>query len=90
MSLNISDPRTVALVRALAARTGANQTSAIEEAVRMQLERLDSEQGTSPRYERLTRAATVLEELDATTTPDGREGLLRAERDLYDEVGLPR
>lgn len=43
MSLNIKSQRTVALVRELAARTGTNQTAAVEDAVARRLSELDRE-----------------------------------------------
>ncbi len=90
MGLNIKNPRTVALVRELAERTGTNQTSAIENAVRAQLESLEVRQGHRNAQARLTRAAAVLEDVDAHLTDTDRAAMRAAEGDLYDESGLPR
>lgn len=49
MSLNIKSQRTVALVRELAARTGTNQTAAVEDAVARRLSELDARTGHARR-----------------------------------------
>ena len=94
MSLNIKNARTVALVRELAERTGASQTSAIEQAVQRQLEELDARDGHRDRAGRLARATGVLEEIDAHLTDGERTQLTADAADtdgparLYDPQGL--
>ncbi|SEJ51872.1 type II toxin-antitoxin system VapB family antitoxin [Demequina mangrovi] len=90
MSLNIKNARTVALVRELAERTGSSQTSAIEEAVRMQLKRLDAQHGHPEADARLARARVIVAEIQADLGEDDRAAIVAAQRDLYDESGLPR
>ncbi len=87
MSLNIKNERTVAMVRELAARTGASQTSAIEAAVQAQLKDLDRQQSVM-REKRNARARKVLADLHATVTDKDRAAVREAATSLYDEAGL--
>lgn len=90
MSLNIKNPRTVALVRELAERTGTSQTSAIENAVSAQLEGLEAHEGHRDAEARLARARAVLDDVDARLSDADRAAMRAAEHDLYDDAGLPR
>lgn len=87
MSLNIKNPRTHALVRELAERTGQNQTSAVEEAVLRYLEELKR-----PRdYERRTaETKRIVAGIHRTTSPEQIASLRDADTELYDDLGLPR
>ncbi|HTQ18320.1 type II toxin-antitoxin system VapB family antitoxin [Mycobacterium sp.] len=89
MSLNIKSERTVALVRELAARTGANQTAAIEDAVARRLSELDREESVGSESKRAA-AEKTLQELDKLLTDDDKRAIRQAEVDLYDDRGLPR
>jgi len=89
MGLNIKSERTVALVRELAVRTGANQTAAIEDAVARRLAELDRE--VSVRAEsRRAAAEKTLQELRRLLTDDVKRAIRQNEEDLYDDRGLPR
>ena len=85
MSLNIKNERTHARVRELAARTGLSQTSAVEDAVERRLRELQAADD-----QRSARIDSLLARIRAELTDADREALRRAERDLYDEAGLPR
>ena len=85
MSLNIKNERTHARVRELAARTGLSQTSAVEDAVERRLRELQTADD-----QRSARIDSLLARIRAELTDADREALRRAERDLYDEAGLPR
>ncbi|SOJ54502.1 hypothetical protein MSIMFB_01994 [Mycobacterium simulans] len=89
MSLNIKSERTVALVRELATRTGANQTAAIEDAVARRLSELDREE-TARAEARRAAAETTLRELDKLLTDDDKDAIQQSEAGLYDDNGLPR
>ncbi|AGL28209.1 hypothetical protein J113_19150 [Mycobacterium tuberculosis CAS/NITR204] len=89
MSLNIKSQRTVALVRELAARTGTNQTAAVEDAVARRLSELDREdraRAEAPARRRRTDPA----DLDKLLSDDDKRLIRRHEVDLYDDSGLPR
>jgi antitoxin VapB len=86
MSLNIKNPETVALVRELAQRTGLNQTSAVEEAVRAKLAQLTAGEGADVRRIKVNE---LLIELDRSITAHQRRQIRAEETDLYDENGLP-
>jgi antitoxin VapB len=101
VSLNIKNERTHALVRELAALTGTNQTSAIEDAVRRRLEEL---RGEGQRHDRgRPRPDYTPEEVErrradlrriragflAETTPEQRQAMRDHGDWLYDENGLP-
>ena len=85
MSLNIKNERTHARVRELAARTGLSQTSAVEDAVERRLRELQTADD-----QRSDRIDSLLARIRAELTDADREALRSAERDLYDEAGLPR
>jgi antitoxin VapB len=89
VSLNIKSERTVALVRELAARTGTNQTAAIEDAVARRLSELDREE-TARAESRRAAAEKTLRELDQLLTDDDKRAIGQIEADLYDDRGLPR
>ena len=89
MSLNIKSQHTVALVRELAARTGTNQTAAIEDAVARRLSELDREESAHAESRR-TAAEETLRELDKLLTDDDKREIGLNETDLYDDDGLPR
>ena len=89
MSLNIKSPRTVALIRELAARTNTNQTAAVEDAVSRRLSELDREE-TARADSRRVAAEKTLRELDRLLTDDDNRTIRRNEGDLYDDAGLPR
>jgi antitoxin VapB len=91
MGLNIKNERTAALVRTLAERTGMTQTGAIEEAVRSKLAELDRDHAdTSHRREaKRVAAERLLGELHNSLTAAERKRLKAAEKELYDDTGLP-
>lgn len=89
MSLNIKSERAVALVRALAARTGSSQTAAVEDAVARRLTELDRDDEARAESRRAA-AEGVLSELDKVLTDDDRSMIAQTESDLYDDGGLPR
>ena len=88
MSLNIKSPRAVALIRELAARTGTNQTAAIEDAVARRLSELDREE-TANADARNAAAEKVLRELEKLLTDEDRQLMRQNESELYDDKGLP-
>lgn len=88
MALNIKNTATVALVRELAEKTGQSQTSAIETAVRAELDRLTAKEHARGADERYKRAMKIVDEIDASMTDDDREAIRHAQEDLYDEYGL--
>lgn len=89
MSLNIKSQRTVALVRELAARTGTNQTAAVEDAVVRRLSELDREDRARAEARRAA-AEQTLRDLDKLLSDDDKRLIRRHEVDLYDDSGLPR
>jgi antitoxin VapB len=89
VSLNIKSQRAVALVRELAARTGTNQTAAIEDAVARRLSELDREEAAHAESRRAA-AEKTLRELDKLFTDDDKRAIGQNEADLYDDNGLPR
>lgn len=89
MSLNIKSQRTVALVRELAARTGTNQTAAVEYAVARRLSELDREDRARAEARRAA-AEQTLRDLDKLLSDDDKRLIRRHEVDLYDDSGLPR
>ncbi len=90
MGLNIKNERTVRLVRELAERTGQSQTSAVEQAVAARLEALGASADGGARERRNARARAVLAELHATVSDADRAAVRAAQRDLYDDAGLPQ
>lgn len=91
MGLNIKNERTIALVRELAKRTGLTQTGAIDEAVRAMLTEMErAGVGTRRRRDaRRAKARQLLHELRTFLTQHERVKLKTAERQLYDDAGLP-
>lgn len=89
MSLNIKSQRTVALVRELAARTGTNQTAAVEDAAARRLSELDREDRARAEARRAA-AEQTLRDLDKLLSDDDKRLIRRHEVDLYDDSGLPR
>jgi len=89
MSLNIKSQRAVALVRELAARTGTNQTAAIEDAVARRLAELNCEESVGAESRRVA-AEKTLRELDRLLSDEDRQVIHRNESGLYDDNGLPR
>ncbi|SDR87751.1 type II toxin-antitoxin system VapB family antitoxin [Paraoerskovia marina] len=91
MSLNIKNERTHALVRQLAELTGTSQTSAVEGAVRRQLEAVLAERERSDEAAdaRRRRAGALIASLRADLTDADRAALRVADGDLFDESGLP-
>lgn len=87
MSLNIKSQRTVALVRELAARTGTNQTAAVEDAVARRLSELDREDRARAEARRAA-AEQTLRDLDKLLSDDDKRLIRRHEVDLYDDSGL--
>ncbi len=92
MSLNIKNPRTTALVRELAERTGTSQTQAIEVAVLERLAALDADAAHSSGAQdtKLRAAAALLKRIRDDVDEDTFRALRSAEAELYDEAGLPR
>ena len=88
VSLNIKNERTVALVRELAKRTGASQTAAIEDAVARRLAELGTD-GSAHADAKRQAAEQILVEIRRHLTDADKEAIRRADRDLYDEHGLP-
>jgi antitoxin VapB len=78
-------------VRELAKRTGLTQTEAIAEAVRAKLAELDrAGVGTRRRRDaRWAKARQLLDELRTSLTEAERAKLTTAERQMYDDAGLP-
>jgi antitoxin VapB len=93
MALNIKNERTTALVRELAHRTGLSQTAAVEQAVRAKLDELDRGHTDADvqqrRDARRARARKLLSELHNSLTDAERAQVKAAERQLYDNAGLP-
>ncbi|KAA8957943.1 type II toxin-antitoxin system VapB family antitoxin [Mycobacterium sp.] len=89
MGLNIKNEGTAALVRELAARTGLTQTGAVAEAVRAKLADLDRAGAGTRDQERRAKARRLLDELRASLSDAERAQLKVAERQLYDDAGLP-
>jgi antitoxin VapB len=90
VGLNIKNEHTTALVRELAKKTGLTQTGAVDEAVRSKLAELDRGRGTL--HGRAARRADVqrlLDDLHNSVTAAERAQIKVAERQLYDEAGLP-
>ena len=86
MSVHISNPQTVALVRELARRTGLSQTGAVELAVRAKLAQITAGEGRDTRREKVS---VLLAELDQSVTTNQRRHIRDQETNLYDDTGLP-
>jgi antitoxin VapB len=91
LGLNIKNERITELVRELANRTGTTQTGAIEEAVRSKLAELDREAAdvTDRRESKRAIARRLLAELHGSLTAAERKRMKAAEKQLYDDAGLP-
>lgn len=94
MALNIKNERVCALARDVAARTGQNQTAAIESALERYLEELlaDTEQARreAEMSERRARAKAILARIRQRITDEDREATRQFMSEMYDESGLPR
>lgn len=86
MSLNIKNERVHALARQVAQRTGATQTSAIEEALERRLQDLDARDREAARRRRLMQ---LMDEIETGTTDEMRVATERAQGEMYDDSGLP-
>ena len=86
VSLNIKNERVHALARQVAQRTGATQTSAIEEALERRLHDLDAHDREAARRRRLMR---LMDEIEATTTDEQRAATRQVQDEMYDDNGLP-
>ncbi|MGN7247544.1 type II toxin-antitoxin system VapB family antitoxin [Janibacter anophelis] len=86
MSLNIKNEHVHALARQLAERTGATQTSAIEDALERRLADLDARDREAARRRRLLR---LMDEIESETTDEQRAATRRVQDQMYDESGLP-
>lgn len=86
MGLNIKNERVHALARQVAQRTGATQTSAIEEALERRLHDLDAHDREAARRRRLMR---LMDEIEATTTDEQRAATRQVQDEMYDDNGLP-
>lgn len=82
-------PGRTAAVRELAARTGTNQTAAVEDAVARRLSELDREDRARAEARRAA-AEQTLRDLDKLLSDDDKRLIRRHEVDLYDDSGLPR
>ncbi len=92
MSLNIKNPKTTALVRELAERTGMSQTQAVEVAVSERLASLDAQAGKSLCAAETKRdtATTLLKRIRDSLSEGDRGALGAAEAELFDHDGLPK
>lgn len=86
MGLNIKNPRVHELAREVARRTGATQTSAIEDALQRRLDDLQAVDDDEARHGRLLR---LMDEIEAETTDEQRAATQAAAEALYDDKGLP-
>lgn len=86
MGLNIKNQRVHDLAREVARRTGATQTSAIEEALHRRLEELTADDREAARRQRLLR---LMDEIESATTDEDRALTRQAQEGLYDDRGLP-
>lgn len=86
MGLNIKNPRVHELAREVARRTGATQTSAIEDALQRRLDDLQAVDDDEARRGRLLR---LMDEIEAETTDEQRAATQAAAEALYDDKGLP-
>lgn len=83
-SLHITNQETVALARRLAERTGESLTTAVTEALRERLERIDD---LTPEERRRQILAIAAEWRRHRTDTRTREEI---DDDMYDEWGLPK
>lgn len=91
MSLNIKNPKTTALVRELAERTGTSQTQAVELAVSERLASLDAQADKSLAAAETKRgtATLLLKRIRDSLSESDRGALRAAETELFDHHGLP-
>lgn len=87
VQLNIKDPETVRLARALAEATGQPVTKAIRQALERELREMEAE-----RTARLARLREIVRESRTLWKPefDGEELSITHTDHLYDEHGLPK
>ena len=85
MSLNIKNEETHRLVRELAEATGESMTTAVTEAVRERLRRVQRERGSGERRRRMEEISA-----DAARRLAGKLTGPDPALDLYDDRGLPR
>lgn len=85
MSLNIKNPETHALAAELARRLETSLTEAVTIALREKLEATGREADVARRYEKMMRMA---QEISAMMTPEQRA--FDIDKELYDEMGLPK
>lgn len=92
MALNIKNEHTVALARELAELNGTSITSAIEDALEARLVELRAHPDRVSATAAARRAAIheLVAEIHASMTDQDRAALLAAQREMYDEYGLPR
>ena len=86
MGLNIKNPRVHELAREVARRTGATQTSAIEDALQRRLDDLQAVDDDEARHGRLLR---LMDEIEAEATDEQRAATQAAAEALYDDKDLP-
>lgn len=86
MGLNIKNPRVHEPAREVARRTGATQTSAIEDALQRRLDDLQAVDDDEARHGRLLR---LMDEIEAEATDEQRAATQAAAEALYDDKGLP-
>jgi antitoxin VapB len=84
MPLSIKSPETERLARLVAKKTGETLTSAIEQALRERLERLQRRQSAPAKIERLLEIANRVAALPVLDNRSDDEIL------GYDDIGLPR
>lgn len=92
MGLNIKKPRTTALVRELAERTGTTETEAVEMAVRECLARLDAIAAGNDEAldERRRASAHILKRIRTGVTLPDVLAVHAADWELFDDLGLPK
>jgi antitoxin VapB len=81
MGMNIKNERVHELAKRLARETGETMTTAIEQALREKLSRLDRLQEREARYRRIRAIVDSL--------PPPPPGVTSDHSDLYDDDGLP-
>lgn len=86
MGLNIKNEHVHELARELARRTGATQTSAIEDALQRRLDALAADGEDAARRRRLFR---LMDEIEADTTDEQRAATRVVQDEMYDDSGLP-
>ena len=85
MSLNIKNPDTYRLAKQLAHRTGESLTTAVTEAIRERLARLDQIEDRAGMADRIHAIAVDMR----ARLPEGYFDIAHGEL-LYDEDGLPK